>query len=53
MGAHLFHAYGHTDGHDKAKIAFRNFAKAPKNWTEVIIKITFLNFILKMRLLNP
>jgi len=28
VGAELFHADGRTDGHD---VAFRNFAKAPKN----------------------
>jgi predicted RNA binding protein YcfA (HicA-like mRNA interferase family) len=52
-GSHLFHAYRHTDGNDEAKIAFHNFAKAHKNWIEVTIKNTFLNFILKSVYAEP
>ena len=32
VGGELFHADGHhTDTHDEAKVAFRNFANALKN----------------------
>ena len=33
VGVELFHANGQTDGQDEATVAFRNFAKAPKNYT--------------------
>jgi predicted NAD/FAD-binding protein len=31
VGAELVRADGRTDRHDEAMVAFRNFAKAPKN----------------------
>jgi len=31
VGAELFRVDGQTDVHDGAKVAFRNFSKAPKN----------------------
>ena len=33
MGAELFHANGQTDRHNELKVAFSNFANAPKNTT--------------------
>jgi hypothetical protein len=43
LGAELFHADGRTDT-TKLKVAFRNFAKAPKNYT-VSLHIEILCFV--------
>ena len=44
VGAELSHADGRKNDTTKLIVAFRNFAKAPKNETSVLVSTCFENF---------